>query len=123
MLADLAFEMGEFTDAQNYVSQQRDVMIEEDTSVSLYKLTMISFFAEKFTSAKSFAEKLAPAMIDGTGNFKDEVMATNLGAILGISYLRVGNIRQALAIFLKLSPKRLERINDVSIPMTAIMTI
>lgn len=105
--------MGDFIDAQAYISQQRDILIDEDTTFTLFKLALVTFFGEKDSSAKSYAEKLAPDMVDSAGNFREEEIATKVGAMLGILYLKYGNIRQAVAIFLKLSPKAVEGISDI----------
>lgn len=120
-LADLAFDMGEFAEAHNYVFQQRDIMPEDGISLtpnkinSVLKLGLISYFNGKEPAARSFMEKIAPKMVDNEGNFNNDITATKIGTVLGICYLRHGNIRQALAVFLKLSPGLLDDVNDVCI--------
>lgn len=106
--------MGDFTEAQTYVAQQRDVLPEENASHALFKLALVTYFGNKESSAKSYVDKLAPNMVDAVGNFKEELIPTKVGAILGICNFKQGYIRQALAIFLKISPQSLEEINDVS---------
>ena len=103
--------MGDFSDAQTYVSQQRDIMMEEDSPYTLFKLTLITYFGDKDSSAKSYAEKLAPAIVTPEGNLKKDSMATRVGSILGIYYLKKGLFRQAVAIFLNIT---LSANNDVS---------
>lgn len=103
--------MGDFSDAQTYVSQQRDIMMEEDSPYTSFKLTLITYFGDKDSSAKSYAEKLAPAIVTPEGNLKKGSMATRVGSILGICYLKKGLFRQAVAIFLNIT---LSANNDVS---------
>lgn len=89
--------------------------MDEDAPFTLFKMALITFFGNKASSAKAYAEKLAPTMIKSSGSFKEEEMASKVGAILGISYWRNGAFRQALAVFLNLSPNAIGSINDVSV--------
>lgn len=112
-MADLAFETGNFSDAKTYVNQQRDILMDEDAPFTLFKLALITFFGNKDSSSKAYCEKLAPTLVDSTGSFKEDDMATKVGAILGICYLNGGHFRQAVAIFLNLNPNAMEGINDI----------
>lgn len=113
-LADLAFETGDFREAQSYVLQQRDILMDSDDKRILHKLAMIMFYAGNETSARAYTEKLAPKLVEKSGLFFETSMATQVGAILGILYFKYGHIRQAVGLFLNLSPAQLKEIPDIT---------
>lgn len=113
-LAELAFSAGEFNDAQSYISQQRDILMEADDSQIILKLAMIAFFAGRDTSARAYTEKLAPTLVEKTGLFKETPLAIRVGAMLGMIYFKHGHFRQAVALMLNLAPTQIEKISDIT---------
>ncbi|KAF5099591.1 hypothetical protein D0Z00_001601 [Geotrichum galactomycetum] len=113
-LAELAFAAGEYSDAQSYISQQRDILMEADDSQIVLKLAMITYFAGRETSARAYTEKLAPTLVEKTGLFKETPFATRVGAMLGMLYFKHGHIRQAVALLLNLAPSQIEKISDIT---------
>lgn len=98
-LAKLAYEMGDFSDAQSYIAQKRDVLSESGIDM-VYQSALVAYFAGRESTVKSYSEKVLTQIMTPVGLFDDNELHIQLGILSALANLKLGNIRHATCTFL-----------------------